>query len=52
MKILLDSVVLIDHLNGIERATQFISRNAGRLAVSVVTRAEVLAGIKPRSLSR
>ncbi|MCC6210387.1 MAG: PIN domain-containing protein, partial [Burkholderiales bacterium] len=42
----------IDHLNGIERATQFISRNAGRLAVSVVTRAEVLAGIKPRSLSR
>jgi len=52
LKILLDSVVLIDHLNGIERATQFISRNAGRLAVSVVTRAEVLAGIKPRSLSR
>lgn len=52
MKILLDSVILIDHLNGIEPATRFIARNASRLAISVITRAEVLVGVKPRALAK
>ncbi|MEW6487681.1 MAG: PIN domain-containing protein [Thermodesulfobacteriota bacterium] len=41
---LLDSVVLIDHFNGIEAATSFLARTKGRAAVSVITRAEVLTG--------
>ena len=42
---LLDSVVLIDHLNGVAAATRFIERQGrGELAVSAITRAEVLAG--------
>lgn len=41
---LLDSVVLIDHLNGVAAATRFIERHGRELAVSAITRAEVLAG--------
>lgn len=41
---LLDSVVLIDHFNGIEAATAFLAGRGSRCAVSVITRAEVLAG--------
>jgi predicted nucleic acid-binding protein len=44
LKFVLDSVILIDHFNGIEGATHFIERHAGNLAVSAITRAEVLAG--------
>ena len=40
---LLDSVILIDHLNGIERATKYISAiDPEKSAVSVITRAEIL----------
>jgi predicted nucleic acid-binding protein len=43
---LLDSVILIDHLNNIDEATQFISQlNPNQTAISVITRAEVLVGI-------
>lgn len=43
---LIDSVILIDHLNGIEQATQFIlGLNNEETAISVITRAEVLVGI-------
>jgi hypothetical protein len=43
--ILLDSVVLIDHLNGIEAATDYL-RGVGRAAhISAISRAEVLAGL-------
>jgi predicted nucleic acid-binding protein len=44
VKALLDSVILIDHFNGIAAATSCLGRLRGRAAVSVVTRAEVLAG--------
>lgn len=45
MKYLLDSVILIDHLNGIEAATEQVRKRAGELAISAITRAEVLAGL-------
>ncbi|MBM3395817.1 MAG: type II toxin-antitoxin system VapC family toxin [Betaproteobacteria bacterium] len=44
MRYLLDSVILIDHFNGIDAATQFLESHEGDLAVSAITRAEVLAG--------
>jgi predicted nucleic acid-binding protein len=44
LKYLLDSVIVIDHLNGIESATRFIADHALHSAISVITRAEVLAG--------
>ncbi len=47
VKFLLDSVVLIDHLNGIPAATEFLSSTSRESAVSVVTRAEVLTGFDP-----
>lgn len=44
VKYLLDSVIVIDHLNGISPATAFLADHASACAVSVITRAEVLAG--------
>jgi len=44
LKLLLDSVILIDHFNGRLEATQYLASVAGEAAVSVITRAEVLAG--------
>ena len=44
MKILLDSVILIDHFNGIKKATDYIEDNQKNLMISVITRAEVLVG--------
>ena len=43
MTILLDSVILIDHLNGIKPATSYLS-SIEDAWISVVTRAEVLSG--------
>jgi predicted nucleic acid-binding protein len=45
MRVLLDSVILIDHLNGIEQATSFLHDVWNDAAVSVITRAEVLTGV-------
>jgi predicted nucleic acid-binding protein len=42
---LLDSVIVIDHLNGIRAATEFIAHNEREIRLSVITRAEVLAGV-------
>jgi len=42
IKYLLDSVILIDHLNGVHEATEYIKRFHKDCAVSVITRAEVL----------
>jgi predicted nucleic acid-binding protein len=43
---LLDSVILIDHLNDIPVATRFISGlDPRKTAISVITRAEILVGI-------
>lgn len=44
MKYLLDSVIVIDHFNGVDRATRFLRENGGECALSVITRAETLAG--------
>jgi len=42
---LLDSVILIDHFNGLPQATQFISGlNPEATAISVITLAEILVG--------
>lgn len=41
---LLDSVILIDHFNGIDAATQFIASEHQGIALSPITRAEVLTG--------
>ena len=44
---LLDSVILIDHLNGVRQATEWLALEEwNRLSVSAITRAEVLAGAK------
>lgn len=46
MNQLLDSVILIDHLNGIPQATDFLLQSGPQgNAISVITRAEVLTGI-------
>ena len=44
---LLDSVILIDHLNAIGKATEFIATLIPeKTAVSVITRAEILTGLE------
>jgi predicted nucleic acid-binding protein len=46
---LIDSVILIDHFNGIEKATRFIiGINPDKSAVSVITRAEILVGFEAK----
>ena len=48
---LLDSVILIDHLNGISAATEWLSREGwDRMAISAITRAEVMAGAAPEEI--
>ncbi len=43
---LLDSVILIDHLNGVGAAKEFVlSLNPEETAISVITRAEILVGV-------
>lgn len=42
---LLDSVIVIDHLNGLPAATRFIAANSRKLVLSHITMAEVLAGL-------
>ncbi len=44
MRVLLDSVILIDHFNGRAEATTYLRKNQGMAAISVITRAEVLTG--------
>ena len=49
---LIDSVILIDHLNGIEKATRFMLRlDPMETAISVITRAEILTGLDECDLS-
>jgi hypothetical protein len=50
IEILLDSVILIDHFRGVRQATAYVAEVARRSAVSVITRAEVLAGFESRDL--
>jgi predicted nucleic acid-binding protein len=44
VRFLLDSVILVDHFNGIAAATDFLAETGPEAAISVITRAEVLAG--------
>lgn len=50
MRWLLDSVILIDHFNGINAATQFIADECEDIALSPITRAEVLVGFDDNHL--
>jgi len=43
-RILLDSVILIDHFNGHAPATDYLRAVADRASLSAITRAEVLTG--------
>ncbi len=49
MKVLLDSVILIDHLNGIAASTKYLRTTEGA-SISVITRAEVLVGLTATSV--
>jgi predicted nucleic acid-binding protein len=49
MKVLLDSVILIDHFNGMDAATCYIEKHTTEIAISVITRAEVLVGFDEKS---
>jgi len=44
LRYLADSVILIDHFNGVDDATRFLNDNHAAIALSVITRAEVLTG--------
>lgn len=49
LKYLLNSVIVIDHFNGIPAATAFLSEHGTECALSVITRAETLAGFDDQS---
>lgn len=50
MHYLLDSVIIIDHLNNIPQATQWIAEFYQESCVSLITRAEILAGVDKKML--
>lgn len=49
VRYLLDSVILIDHFNNVDAATTFLAEHGSECAISVITRAEVLAGFTVRT---
>lgn len=52
MQYLVDTVIIIDHLNGIKKATDWLVKNAdGSTVISVITRAEVLSGAEENEKS-
>jgi len=48
MKLLLDTVILIDHFNDIKKATEFITLNQKNISISIITRAELLTGFNSK----
>lgn len=52
MNRLLDSVILIDHFNGVPAATDYLARWAPECAISAITRAEVLTGFDEADWAR
>lgn len=52
MNRLLDSVILIDHFNGVSSATDYLMRWAPDCAISAITRAEVLTGFDEADWAR
>jgi predicted nucleic acid-binding protein len=51
LNLLVDSVVLIDHLSGNTHATEFLAQNRHKASVSVITRAEVLVGAREHDIA-
>ena len=52
-KRLLDSVILIDHFNGISQASSFIhSLDPAKTAISVITYAEILVGFEDETVEK
>lgn len=49
---LLDSVILIDLLNGVKEAESFLQDREGSLSISAITRAEVLAGLDAAQIEK
>jgi len=52
VKLLLDSVILIDHFNGVPAATRYLSEHHTDAAISVITRADVLTGFEQRAMAK
>ena len=52
MRPLLNSVILIDHFNGVAAATRYLSEHHTDAAISVITRAEVLTGFEQRAVGK
>ena len=51
-KYLIDTVILIDHLNGHKEATKWLKANSdGESVISVITSAEVLSGAKDKEMA-
>lgn len=50
MKFLLDSVIVIDHLNSIAKATEWIAQFHQECCLSPITRAETLTGVHKKDL--
>lgn len=50
-KYLVDTVIIIDHLNGIKKATDWLLKNSEISLISVITRAEVLSGTEDNEKS-
>jgi len=49
---LLDSVIFIDHLNGVQEATRFVlALEPEETAISVIARAEILVGVELQDLA-
>ena len=47
---LIDSVIIIDHLNGVDAATQFLlGINPQQTSISVITWAEIMVGVEAAS---
>ena len=46
LSVLLDSVILIDHFNGIAEATAYLGQLRHKASISVITRAEVPTGFE------
>lgn len=49
--VLLDSVILIDHFNGVDAATSYLRTVLRRVWISAITRAEVLTGFDTAAAS-
>lgn len=50
MKFLLDSVIVIDHLNDVSKATEWLAQFYPECCISPITRAEVLTGVEQKNL--